>query len=36
MRINLATPIEDAIGYGLCGTNLAIELSKLCDVNITC
>ncbi|MHC5024519.1 MAG: glycosyltransferase family 4 protein [Planctomycetota bacterium] len=35
-RFNLASPIEDGIGYGLCGTNLAIELSRLADVNITC
>ena len=35
MRLNLATPIEDGIGYGLCGMNLAIELSLLADVNVT-
>lgn len=36
MRLNLVTPIEDGIGYGLCGTNLAIELARVIDLNITC
>ncbi len=34
--INLASPIEDGIGYGICGTNLAIELARITEVNITC
>ena len=35
MKLNLAAPIEDGIGYGICGTNLAIELSQITDLNIT-
>ena len=38
LRLNLASPYEDGIGYGICGTNLAIELARRddVDVNITC
>ena len=35
MKLNLAAPIEDGIGYGICGTNLAIELSRITNLNIT-